>query len=100
MAQKWKIKRQYAKEASAAAKQGAKAAGTAASTTEKAAAKLAQFVRSHKGGTVVVLLLFCVFLIINSVFSALPSLGTGMMNAVVGVLSKISSILITSFSAK
>ena len=84
MAQKWKIKRQYAKEARAAAKQGAKAAGTAASTTEKAAAKLAQFVRSHKVGTVVVLLLFGIFLIINSVFSALPSLGTGMMNAVVG----------------
>lgn len=84
MAQKWKIKRQYAKEAREAARQGAKAAGTAASTTEKAAAWLAQFVRRHKSGAVIILLLFCLFLILNSVFSALPSLGTGMMNAVVG----------------
>lgn len=84
MAQKWKIKRQYAKEAREAARQGAKAAGTVASTTEKAAQRLALFVRSHKGGAVALLLLFCIFLILNSVFSALPSLGTGMMNAVVG----------------
>ena len=83
MAQKWKIKRQYAKEAREAARQGAKATGKAAGTVEKAAEKLALFVRNHKGGAVVFLLLFCVFLIINSVFSALPSLGTGMMNAVV-----------------
>ena len=40
--------------------------------------------RRHKGGAVIILLLFCLFLILNSVFSALPSLGTGMMNAVVG----------------
>ncbi len=84
MAQKWKIKRQYAKEAREAAKQGARAAGKAAGTVEKAAEKLALLVRNHKGGAVVILLLFCVFLIINSVFSALPSLGTGMVNAVVG----------------
>ena len=84
MAQKWKIKRQYAREAREAARQGAKATGKAAGTVEKAAEKLALFVRNHKGGAVVVLLLFCVFLIINSVFSALPSLGTGMVNAVVG----------------
>jgi cell wall-associated NlpC family hydrolase len=84
MAQKWKIKRQYAKEAREAAKQGAKAAGKAVGTVEKAAEKLALLVRNHKGGAVVILLLFCVFLIINSVFSALPSLGTGMVNAVVG----------------
>lgn len=84
MAQKWKIKRQYAKEAREAAKQGAKATGKAAGTVEKAAEKLALLVRNHKGGAVVILLLFCVFLIINSVFSALPSLGTGMVNAVVG----------------
>ena len=61
-----------------------KAAGAAATTTEKAAAYAAQFVRRHKGGAVIILLLFCLFLILNSVFSALPSLGTGMMNAVVG----------------
>lgn len=84
MAQKWKIKRQYAKEAREAARQGAKAAGTAASATEKAAQRLALLVRNHKGGAVVILLCFCIFLILNSVFSALPSLGTGMMNAVVG----------------
>jgi hypothetical protein len=84
MAQKWKIKREYAKQAREAASQTAKAAGVAATTTEKAAAYAAQFVRRHKGGAVIVLLLFCLFLILNSVFSALPSLGTGMMNAVVG----------------
>ena len=84
MAQKWKIKREYAKQAREAAKQTAKAAGAAATTTEKAAAYAAQFVRRHKGGAVIILLLFCLFLILNSVFSAFPSLGTGMMNAVVG----------------
>jgi peptidoglycan DL-endopeptidase CwlO len=84
MAQKWKIKREYAKQAREAAKQTAKAAGAAATTTEKAAAYAAQFVRRHKGGAIIILLLFCLFLILNSVFSALPSLGTGMMNAVVG----------------
>ena len=33
---------------------------------------------------VIILLLVCLFLILSSVFSALPSLGPGMMNAVVG----------------
>ncbi|MDO4269730.1 MAG: NlpC/P60 family protein [Eubacteriales bacterium] len=84
MAQKWKIKREYARQAREAAKQTAKAAGTAATTTEKAAAHVAQFVRNHKGGALIILLLFVLFLILNSAFSALPSLGTGMMNAVVG----------------
>lgn len=84
IAQKWKIKREYAKQAREAAKQTAKAAGAAATTTEKAAAYAAQFVRRHKGGAIIILLLFCLFLILNSVFSAFPSLGTGMMNAVVG----------------
>ena len=60
MAQKWKIKREYAKQAREAASQTAKAAG-AATTTEKAAAYAAQFVRRHKGGAVIVLLLFCLF---------------------------------------
>ena len=82
--QKQHIKREYAKQAREAARQTAKAAGAAATTTEKAAAYAAQFVRRHKGGAVIILLLFCLFLILNSVFSALPSLGTGMMNAVVG----------------
>ena len=72
MAQKWKIKREYAKQAREAARQTAKAAGVAATTTEKAAAYAAQFVRRHKGGAVIILLLFCLFLILNSVFSALP----------------------------
>lgn len=84
MAQKWKIKREYAKQAREAARQGAKAAGAAATTTEKAVAYAARFVRRHKSGVIIILLLFCLFLILNSVFSALPSLGTGMMNAVVG----------------
>ena len=84
MAQKWKIKREYAKQAREVARQTAKAAGAAVTTTEKVAAYAAQFVRRHKGGAVIILLLFCLFLILNSVFSALPSLGTGMMNAVVG----------------
>lgn len=76
IAQKWKIKREYAKQAREAARQTAKAAGAATTTTEKAAAYAAQFVRRHKGGAVIILLLFCLFLILNSVFSALPSLGT------------------------
>ena len=84
MAQKWKIKRQYAKQAREAAEQGAKAAGAAATTTQKAAATAVHFVRRHKTGAVILLLVFFLFLIASSIFSALPSLGTGMMNAVVG----------------
>ena len=84
MAQKWKIKRQYAKQAREAAKQGAKAAGAAATTIEKAAATVVRFVRRHKIGAVILLLVFFLFLIASSIFSALSSLGTGMMNAVVG----------------
>lgn len=84
MAQKWKIKRQYAKEAREAARGGAKTAKAAASATEKAVAKIMQLVRNHKGGVIIILLVFVLFLILNSAFSALPSLGTGMMNAVVG----------------
>ena len=83
-AQKWKLKREYAKQAREAAKQGGKAAGAAASTTGKAVEKAIQFVARHKGGAVILLLVFCLFLIVNAVFSALPSLGTGIMNAVVG----------------
>lgn len=84
MAQKWKIKRQYAKEAREDARGGAKTAKAAASATEKAVAKIMQLVRNHKGGVIIILLVFVLFLILNSAFSALPSLGTGMMNAVVG----------------
>ena len=84
MAQKWKLKRQYAKQAREAARQGAKAAGTTVSTTEKAAEQAVRFFARHKAGAVIILLVFCLFLIVNSIFLALPSLGTGMMNAVVG----------------
>ena len=84
MAQKWKFKREYAKQAREAARQGAKAAGAAATTTEKAVVYASRLMRRHKSGVIIILLLFCLFLILNSVFSALTSLGTGMMNAVVG----------------
>nr|WP_330386851.1 hypothetical protein [Robinsoniella peoriensis] len=82
-AQKWKLKREYTKQAREAARQGAKAAGAAATTTEKVTAKAIQFVSQHKGGAIILLLVFVMFLLVNSIFSALPSLGTGMMNAVV-----------------
>ena len=83
-AQKWRLKREYAKQAREAARQGGKAAQTAAKNTGSVTARAAQYVKSHKGGFVILLLVFCLFLIGNSIFSALPSLGTGMMNAVVG----------------
>ena len=73
--QKWKLKRQYAKQARETARQGAKAAKKTAVTTEKLAARAAAFVKRHPIG---VLIAIGVFL------SGLPMLGNGMLNAVMG----------------
>ena len=80
-AAKEKLARQKPKKPPSVPKRAVRAAAT---TTEKAAAYVIRFVRRHKVGAIIILLVFCLFLLVNSIFSALPSLGTGMMNAVVG----------------
>lgn len=74
--QKWKLKRQYAKQAKAAEK--------TAVTTEKLAAKAAGYVKRHPIGILIAIGIFLVFVIFNSILSGLPMLGNGMLNAVMG----------------
>ena len=82
--QKWKLKRQYAKQAKETARQGAKAAKKTAVTTEKLAARAAAFVNRHPIGVLIAIGVFLVFVIFNSILSGLPMLGNGMLNAVMG----------------
>ena len=82
--QKWKLKRQYAKQAKETARQGAKAAKKTAVTTEKLAARAAAFVKRHPIGVLIAIGVFLVFVIFNSILSGLPMLGNGMLNAVMG----------------
>lgn len=82
--QKWKLKRQYAKQAKETARQGAKAAKKTAVTTEKLAARAAAFVKRHPIGVLIAIGIFLVFVIFNSILSGLPMLGNGMLNAVMG----------------
>ena len=82
--QKWKLKRQYARQARETARQGARAAKETAVTTEKLAARAAGFVKRHPVGVLIAIGVFLVFVIFNSILSGLPMLGNGMMNAVMG----------------
>lgn len=55
--QKWKLKRKYAKEAKAAAKQSAKAAKKAAASTGSAAKRAGQFATRHPAGVLLIVVL-------------------------------------------
>ena len=81
--QKWKLKRKYAKEAKAAAKQSAKTAKKAAASTGSAAKRAGQFAARHPVG-VLLLLLFLVFAVIASATSLFTTVGGGLSNAVSG----------------
>lgn len=82
--QKQKIRRDYQKKARQAAKNGGKAAQKTGSAIEKLARAVGGAIKRHPIGALLLLLLFAMFMIINSAFSALPILGNGMMNVVVG----------------
>lgn len=82
--QKWKLKRKYAKEAKAAAKQSAKAAKKAAASTGSAAKRAGQFAARHPAGVLLLLLLFLVFAVVASATSLFTTVGGGISNAVSG----------------
>ena len=82
--QKWKLKRKYAKEAKAAAKQSAKAAKKAAASTGSAAKRAGQFAARHLVGVLFLLLLFLVFAVVASATSLFTTVGGGLSNAVSG----------------
>ena len=82
--QKWKLKRKYAKEAKAAAKQSAKAAKKAAASTGSAAKRAGQFAARHPAGVLLLLLLFLVFAVVASATSLFTTVGGGLSNAVSG----------------
>ncbi|EEG28795.1 NlpC/P60 family protein [[Clostridium] methylpentosum DSM 5476] len=84
-AQKWKLKREYAKRAREAAKQGAKAAEKTAVTTEKLARRVFLFVKRHPVGVLIVLAVLLVVMLLVGALSSLPGMiGSGAMNAVLG----------------
>ena len=82
--QKWKLKRKYAKEAKAAAKQSAKAAKKAAASTGSAAKRAGRFAARHPAGVLILLLLFLVFAVVASATSLFTTVGGGISNAVSG----------------
>ena len=82
--QKWKLKRKYAKEAKAAARQSAKTAKKAASATGSAAKRAGQFAARHPVGGLLLLLLFVVFAVFASASSLFTTIGGGISNAVSG----------------
>ena len=82
--QKWKLKRKYAKEAKAAARQSAKTAKKAASATGSAAKRAGQFAARHPAGVLLLLLLFVVFAVFASASSLFTTIGGGISNAVSG----------------
>ena len=84
-AQKWKLKREYAKRAREATKQGAKAAEKTAVTTEKLARRVFLFVKRHSVGVLIVLAVLLVVMLLVGALSSLPGMiGSGAMNAVLG----------------
>ena len=82
--QKWKLKRKYAKEAKAAAKQSAKTAKRAAASTGSAAKRAGQFAARHPAGVLLLLLLFVLFAVFASASSLFTTIGGGISNAVSG----------------
>ena len=88
MAQKWKIKREYAK---AARKGGAATAKKAAESTRKAAKKTAEetrkaalFVARHPVGVLIAIAALLLFIIIFAGLSSCSSMFSGAVNGVVG----------------
>lgn len=78
--QKRKIKRDYQKKA----RKAAKTTQNAASVMGKLGRAVGAAVKRHPLFMLLLLLIAVAFLIINSTFSALPILGNGLMNAMVG----------------
>ena len=82
--QKWKQKRQYAKEAKKVAKNSAKAAKKTAAASGNAAKRAARFVTRHPVAVLVLIVLFLLCYLVAAISSIFPTLGSGLANAVSG----------------
>lgn len=80
--QKRRIQKQYAKQARAAAKQGAQAAEKTAITTEKLAARAAAFVKRHPVGVIAALACCLLLFSLQSCVSSMTTVGNGVVGAV------------------
>ncbi|WP_074925933.1 C40 family peptidase [Enterocloster clostridioformis] len=81
IAQKWKLKRQYARQARQATKQGARAAKKTAGTITKRAVQAAA---RHPAFILIIVVLFLLFYALSAFSSLIPMLGSGLVNAISG----------------
>ena len=84
MAQKWKLKRQYARQARQAAKQGARAAKKTAATAGTITKRAVQAAARHPVFILIIVVLFLLFYILSAFSSLIPMLGSGLANAISG----------------
>ncbi|MBU3876844.1 C40 family peptidase [Faecalicatena sp. AGMB00832] len=84
MAQKWKLKRRYAKQAGQAAKQGTRAAKKTTATAGTFTKRAVQAVARHPVFILIILVLFLLFYALSAFSSLIPMLGSGLVNAISG----------------
>lgn len=84
MAQKWKLKRQYARQARQAAKQGTQAAKKTAATAGTITKRAVQAAARHPVFILIIVVLFLLFYILSAFSSLIPMLGSGLANAISG----------------
>lgn len=84
MAQKWKLKRRYAKQAGQAAKQGTRAAKKTTATAGTFTKRAVQAAARHPVFILIILVLFLLFYALSAFSSLIPMLGSGLVNAISG----------------
>jgi len=84
MAQKWKLKRRYAKQARQAAKQGTRAAKKTTATAGIFTKRAVQAAARHPVFILIIVVLFLLFYALSAFSSLIPMLGSGLVNAVSG----------------
>lgn len=84
MAQKWKLKRRYAKQARQAAKQGSRAAKKTTATAGTFTKRAVQAAARHPVFILIIVVLFLLFYALSAFSSLIPMLGSGLVNAISG----------------
>ena len=84
IAQKWKLKRQYARQARQATKQGARAAKKTAATAGTITKRAVQAAARHPAFILIIVVLFLLFYALSAFSSLIPMLGSGLVNAISG----------------
>jgi len=84
MAQKWKLKRRYAKQARQAAKQGTRAAKKTTATAGTFTKRAVQAAARHPVFILIIVVLFLLFYALSAFSSLIPMLGSGLVNAISG----------------